>query len=63
MPSKWDNRAVRASRQMRQEKFKALGSHSLEEPLRASEKLSFVMEQKMLMCFMQVPPADPEALH
>lgn len=47
MPCKWDNRAVRASRQMRQEKSRALGSHSLEEPLRASEKLSLVMEPKI----------------
>lgn len=28
-----DNMAVRASRQMRQEESKALGSHNLEEPL------------------------------
>lgn len=53
MPCKWDNTAVLASRQMRKEKSKALGSHSLEEPLSASEELSLVMEPEVFTRFMQ----------
>lgn len=49
-----DNMAVCASGQMRQEKSKALGSHSLEEPLGISENLSLVFESKIITCF-QLP--------